>query len=186
MSETRWSFHGTGDVADNPVSVSIIESMASRGFVAASVPYDSLSGIGQVLDDPSQACQVLHEKADCLFGSGEGSAITKICARPNADCSRDGLIARVSARVEAFGERGGIVLTDVAGGSCTQAALVVAATHAKGPVYVVSGVNLPMLLDFLHNRAGAEPRALADRLVARGHASISVVAAPQGAGGPKA
>jgi mannose/fructose-specific phosphotransferase system component IIA len=64
--------------------------------------------------------------------------------------------------------------------------VAVAARDAKGPVFVVSGVNLPMLLDFLHNRNGAEPKALAERLVARGHASIGVVASPVRAGGSSA
>jgi hypothetical protein len=85
--------HGTGDVADNPVAVSIIDSMAKRGFVAASVAYDSLSGIGAVLADPTQACAVGAKKAACEFGPGEGSAVTKLCARAKADCSRGIVLA---------------------------------------------------------------------------------------------
>jgi hypothetical protein len=84
--------HGTGDVADNPVAVSIVESMAARGFVAASVPYDSLSGLA-VLNDPSQACLVMAKKVECEFGSGEGSAVTQLCARAKADCSRGIVVA---------------------------------------------------------------------------------------------
>jgi hypothetical protein len=68
--------------------VSIVESMAARGFVAASVAYDSLGGLGATLDDPLDACPIAAKKGDCLFGAGEGSAITKLCAREKADCSR--------------------------------------------------------------------------------------------------
>jgi mannose/fructose-specific phosphotransferase system component IIA len=142
---------------------------------------DSAAPLGGLIVTHGELGQALLGAATKITGPPDG-----VEAVSNADCSRDALIARVSARVEAFGERGGIVLTDVTGGSCTQAALVVAAKHARGPVYVVSGVNLPMLLDFLHNRAGAEPKGLAERLVARGQASISVVAAPAGASGPRA
>jgi pimeloyl-ACP methyl ester carboxylesterase len=84
---------GTGDVADNPVAVSVVESMASRGFVAASIAYDSLSGLGAILDDPAQACPILDKKADCLFGAGEGSAIALLCARDQADCGRGIVLA---------------------------------------------------------------------------------------------
>lgn len=107
-------------------------------------------------------------------------------ALSNTGLSRDALIAAVRGRVAAFGAAGGLVLTDVAGGSCTQAALFVAAREAPGPVHVVTGVNLPMVLDFLHNRAGAEPKALADRLVGRGQASIAHVIVPASTGGPRA
>ncbi len=108
-----------------------------------------------------------------------------VFAISNTGLSRDALVAAVKEHVLAFDEDGGIVMTDVTGGSCTQAALLVAAREAKCPVHVVSGVNLPMLLDFLHNRNDTGPKALADRLVSRGQASIAVVALPAGAGGPK-
>ena len=80
--------HGTGDQPDTPVGLGLVQSMARRGFVAASVGYDTLSGLGATLDDPDQACPVAENKADCIFGSGEGSAVTLLCAREKADCSR--------------------------------------------------------------------------------------------------
>jgi len=84
---------GTGDVATNPAAISIVESMAARGFVAASVAYASLDGIGAVLGDPTAACGIGAKKAECIFGPGEGSAVTKLCARANADCSKGIVVA---------------------------------------------------------------------------------------------
>ena len=123
----------------------------------------------------------LLDAAARIAGPPSGVAVLS-----NSGLSRDALIDAVRGRVALFGERGGIVLTDVTGGSCTQAAVAVATREAKGPVQVVSGVNLPMLLDFLHNRTGADPKALAERLVARGQASICIVSMPARAGGPPA
>jgi pimeloyl-ACP methyl ester carboxylesterase len=84
---------GTGDVETNPFALSIVDSMAARGYVAASVPYASLDGIGAVLNDATAACGIGAKKAGCIFGAGEGSAITRLCARANADCSRGIVIA---------------------------------------------------------------------------------------------
>ena len=100
----------------------------------------------------------------------------------NDDLSRDALVAAVGERIAAFGPAGGIVFADVAGGSCAQAALSAAARGAPGPVRVLSGVNLPMVLDYLHNRTRLEPAALADHVLARGRSSVQLLEAP--AAGP--
>ncbi|MEO6462312.1 MAG: hypothetical protein ABIP29_04490 [Candidatus Eisenbacteria bacterium] len=65
----------------------------------------------------------------------------------NEGLSRDALIAAAGERLAAFGPRGGIVFADVIGGSCAQAALTAAALTAPGPVRVLCGVNLAMVLD---------------------------------------
>ena len=84
---------GTGDVATSPVAIDVVEHMAARGFVAASVAYASLDGIGAVIGDPTAACGIGAKKAECIFGGGEGSAVTKLCARAKADCSRGIVVA---------------------------------------------------------------------------------------------
>jgi mannose/fructose-specific phosphotransferase system component IIA len=48
-------------------------------------------------------------------------------------------------------------------------------------VRVLSGVNLPMLLDYLHNRARLEPAALADHVLARGRLSVQLLEPPAAA-----
>jgi hypothetical protein len=85
--------HGTADVADNPVAVRVVEEMAAHGYVAASVPYDSLGGVGTVLGDPTAACPIVAKKSQCLFGTGAGSAITKLCSRAKAACDRGIVLA---------------------------------------------------------------------------------------------
>lgn len=93
----------------------------------------------------------------------------------NEGLSRDALIAAAGGRLAAFGPRGGLVFADVIGGSCAQAALTAAAFSAPGPVRVLCGVNLAMVLDYLHNRARLEPAALADHVLARGRAAVQLL-----------
>jgi mannose/fructose-specific phosphotransferase system component IIA len=100
----------------------------------------------------------------------------------NTGLSRAALVDAVRAHVLAMGEEGGIVLVDVLGGSCAQASLAAAGRGAPGPVPVVTGVNLPMLLDFVQNRTVLDPRALAARLASKGQAAVVVLGAHVRAG----
>ncbi len=112
-------------------------------------------------------------------------AFTGLEAISNDGLSRDALVAAVGDRIAGFGPAGGIVFADVAGGSCAQAALAAAARGAPGPVRVLSGVNLPMVLDYLHNRTRLEPAALADHVQARGRASVQLLEPPAAATAPE-
>jgi mannose/fructose-specific phosphotransferase system component IIA len=85
--------------------------------------------------------------------------------------SRDGLVDAVCQRVSRW-EHGGIVLTDFWGGSCHTSGAT--AVKGRGGVYIITGCNLPMLLDFLHNRDQHDPEALAERLQKKGQDSIRV------------
>ena len=115
----------------------------------------------------------LLDAAGTITGPVEGVAMLS-----NEGLSRDALVAAVGERLAAFGTRGGIVFADVAGGSCAQAALTAAALVAPGPVRVLCGVNLPMLLDYLHNRTRLGPAALADHVLVRGRASVQLLESP--------
>ena len=99
-------------------------------------------------------------------------------ALSNDGLSRDALVLAVGACLAGFGPCGGLVFADVVGGSCAQAALVAAAHGAPGPVRVLCGVNLPMVLDYLHNRTRLEPAALADHVLLRGRASVTLLETP--------
>jgi PTS system mannose-specific IIA component len=87
----------------------------------------------------------------------------------NEGLSRDALESEIEARVSRWQE-GGLVLTDFFGGSCHLCGIRAAREH--GDVVVVSGLNLPILLDYLHNRESYAVRELAERLLKKGQDSI--------------
>jgi mannose/fructose-specific phosphotransferase system component IIA len=73
---------------------------------------------------------------------------------------------------EAIGEGPALVFVDLGSGSCGFAAST--ASRACQSAAVVTGVSLPMLIDFLFNRE-LDPFDLADRLVLKGRSSINSV-----------
>ncbi|HEX7842554.1 MAG TPA: hypothetical protein VF469_34005 [Kofleriaceae bacterium] len=71
---------GTSETFTNASATAAVASMASRGFVAATVAYSSGS-FGN--------CSAISGKARCIFNSGSTtSAISTLCARAKADCSK--------------------------------------------------------------------------------------------------
>ena len=68
------------------------------------------------------------------------------------------------------------MLTDFWGGSCHTSG--VAAARACRGVAILTGVNLPLLLDYLHNRDAYGVRELAERLQQKGQASIRLQFSP--------
>ena len=87
----------------------------------------------------------------------------------NEGLSKEALEAEIEDRVEGWRE-GGLVFTDFFGGSCHLCGLRAAREH--GDIVVVSGLNLPILLDYLHNRDKFGVRELAERLQKKGQDSI--------------
>jgi mannose/fructose-specific phosphotransferase system component IIA len=78
----------------------------------------------------------------------------------------EAMAAEVSA---ALGADGGIVFTDLQSGSCGFVARRL--QHASPDVVVISGVNLPLLVDFVMNRS-LPVAELVPRLLGKGRASI--------------
>ncbi len=71
---------GTSETFTNASATAAVASMASRGFVAATVAYSS-GAFGN--------CSAISGKARCIFNSGSAtSAISTLCARAKADCSK--------------------------------------------------------------------------------------------------
>jgi mannose/fructose-specific phosphotransferase system component IIA len=89
----------------------------------------------------------------------------------NEGRSREDLEAAIAERVSGWRE-GGLVLTDFWGGSCHICGA--SATRGRGEIVIVTGLNLPTLLDYLHNRDQHGVIALADRLVQKGQGSFRV------------
>ncbi|HLJ88463.1 MAG TPA: hypothetical protein VKZ53_16705 [Candidatus Angelobacter sp.] len=68
------------DIGANAASDAAISGMASRGFVAATVQYDTADFAG---------CSVIQGKARCIHDpASANSAVSVLCSRPKADCSK--------------------------------------------------------------------------------------------------
>jgi len=106
----------------------------------------------------------LLRAAEKLYGPVEDVAVLS-----NEELSRDDLERAIDARVSSW-DHGGLVLTDVWGGSCHQCGA--RAARGRGEVAVVTGLNLPILIDYLHNRDQVGVIDLAERLLKKGQASI--------------
>jgi len=87
----------------------------------------------------------------------------------NTGLSRDALEKEISKHVERW-PHGGLVLTDFWGGSCHLCGA--SAARGRGEVVVVTGLNLPTLIDYLHNRDRYPVLELAERLQKKGQESI--------------
>jgi PTS system mannose-specific IIA component len=110
--------------------------------------------------------QALLRAAAGVYGPFEG-----VETLSNVGHSRESLEDAIVERVQAW-SAGGLVLTDFWGGSCHTCGI--RAARGRGEVVVVTGVNLPMLLDYLHNRADANVVELAERLLRKGQDSVRV------------
>jgi mannose/fructose-specific phosphotransferase system component IIA len=115
------------------------------------------------------ASALLHA-AERVYGAIEGVDVLS-----NDGLSRDDLEREIGRRVAGWGS-GGLVLTDFWGGSCHICG--VAAVRGLGEVVIVTGINLPTLLDYLHNRDAFGVAELAERLRLKGQESIRVQRGP--------
>lgn len=87
----------------------------------------------------------------------------------NRGLSRADLEQEITKRVAAWPE-GGLVFADFWGGSCHQCGA--SAARGRGEVVVITGLNLPTLIDYLHNRERYGVIELAERLMKKGQESI--------------
>lgn len=104
--------------------------------------------------------------AACLVATAEGITGVTEAMYPisNADCGPTELVDRIRAAID---ETPAILFVDLASGSCAHAARSVA--RDKTSVSVLTGVSLPVLLDFVFHR-DMSLADLTERLVAKGHA----------------
>jgi PTS system mannose-specific IIA component len=110
--------------------------------------------------------QALLRAAEQVYGPIEGVTVLS-----NENLSREALEARIADEVGGW-VSGGLVLTDFWGGSCHICGA--AATRGKGSVVILTGINLPLIIDYLHNRDQYPVDELAERLQQKGQASIRV------------
>ncbi len=83
--------------------------------------------------------------------------------------SLDNLRQKANTALESFKTDGCLILTDIMGGSATN---VCVELMKNEKVEVLTGANLPMLLEAISYREGAELKALASRVQASGVKSI--------------
>jgi len=105
----------------------------------------------------------LVKTAESILGPQERLAVLS-----NAGKSHDTLLADIQAEVPA-GERV-VVFVDLLGGSCGHSCALVQRRHPE--VLLASGVNLPMLLEFLYHRGRVEPGELKGRLEHRAREGV--------------
>ena len=108
----------------------------------------------------------LLRAAAAVYGPVEGVEVMS-----NEGLSRDVLEQRIEEQVAGWKE-GGLILTDFWGGSCHLCGI--SATRGQGDIAVITGLNLPTLLDYLHNRDQYRPLELAERLQQKGRDSIRI------------
>ncbi len=109
--------------------------------------------------------------AEQIYGPFEDVGVLSNTGLARADLER-----LIRERVAAW-SHGGLVLTDFPGGSCQQCGLLAGRGHDE--IIVISGINLPGLLDYLHNRERYPVGELAERLMAKARDSVRVQRPPQ-------
>jgi hypothetical protein len=79
---------GTTETYNNGSAMAAVNAMAAKGYVAAAVGY-ATSQFGN--------CSVLSAKSSCIFNPGStASAVSQLCSRGNADCSKGIVVAGFS------------------------------------------------------------------------------------------
>lgn len=114
----------------------------------------------------SDLAAALLRAASAVYGPVEDLDVMS-----NEGLSREDLEKRIGERVSGWPD-GGLILTDFWGGSCHICGI--AASRGLGRVAVITGLNLPTLLDYLHNRELYTPIELAERLQRKGRDSIRI------------
>lgn len=108
----------------------------------------------------------LLRAAEKVYGPIDGVRVLS-----NEGLSRSQLEDAIEAEVQGWAH-GGLVLTDFWGGSCHTCGA--AAMRRHGEIIILTGINLPALLDYLHNRSRMDLADLAERLQSKGRESIRV------------
>ena len=123
--------------------------------------------IGLVLVTHAGLATALKLSAEMIVGSIENCTTVEVAPDERAD----DIMARVVAAVEAVQSDGAIILTDLFGGTPSNMAM---SFLKEGCIEVVTGVNLPMLIDFCSRRERMTVTELAADLQRTGREGIIV------------
>ena len=101
--------------------------------------------IGLVLVTHAGLATALKKSADMIVGFIDNCAVVEVAPDERAD----DIMARVVAAVETVQSDGAIIMTDLFGGTPSNMAM---SFLKDGCIEVVTGVNLPMLIEFCSRR----------------------------------
>jgi mannose/fructose-specific phosphotransferase system component IIA len=132
-----------------------------------------MSRVPALLVTHADLSAALLRAAETVYGP-----IDDIAVMSNEGLSREALEQAIVDRVSAWTE-GGLVFTDFWGGSCHICGVTAARTRKDagdrtGEIVILTGINLPTLIDYLHNRDRFAVAELAERLRVKGQDSIRV------------
>lgn len=123
--------------------------------------------IGLVLVTHAGLASALKNSAEMIVGTIEFCSTVEVAPDERAD----DIMARVIAAVEIVQADGAIILTDLFGGTPSNMAM---SFLQEGRIEVVTGVNLPMLMEFCSHRERMAVAELACRLQQSGRDGIIV------------
>jgi PTS system mannose-specific IIA component len=110
----------------------------------------------------------LLSTAQLIVGPQDGVRVLS-----NKELSTESLCGALQKELLSYGEDETIVFVDVAGGSCHSACK--AAQNIPKTVRVISGVNLPMVLEFFHYRERMPFSELVERILTKGRVGIQAL-----------
>lgn len=110
----------------------------------------------------------LHRTTELIVGKLEDCY-----AISGSDLSDEEVITRIRDIISKTMAKNAVVFVDYFGGSCCINS--VRAVHGLKGVKVISGVNLPILLDFATKRNSLEFQEMVDHLLRRGRESVKLV-----------
>jgi PTS system mannose-specific IIA component len=123
--------------------------------------------IGLVLVTHAGLAGALKSAAEMIVGSIDTCATVEVAPGEHAD----GIMARVVAAVEAVSTDGAIIMTDLFGGTPSNMAM---SFLNEGRIEVLTGVNLPMLIEFCSKRERMTVAELAAELLRSGREAIII------------
>lgn len=121
--------------------------------------------IGLVLVTHSGLASALIKAATMISGELEVTRAVEL----HPDDPPEELLARITTALEQVGGENTIIMTDMFGGTPSNAAM---SFLKEGQVEVLTGVNLPMMIEFFLRRERMEIQELCASLVKNGRESI--------------
>lgn len=115
-----------------------------------------------------QLGEELLRTAELIVGN-----ISNCYAISGSDLCDEDIILKIKKIIDKTGSANALLFVDYFGGSCC--ANCVRATQGIAGVKVISGVNLPLLLDFLTKRSSMNFLDMVDHLIRRGRESVKVI-----------